>query len=441
MSPYSIHIWVRVLLAATVCALAFSLYGALGLAIAWAACTTLWLYHNLRGIRQFTRALHAQSPNQTISFTNGHGLWAQLLSDIHRRDRVNRKHRTQLHRTVQRFQAAAESMPEAIVLLNKNGRIQWFNHLAIDYFSLSPEHALGSALHKHIANTDCQAFLQAACTSNPQELRFTLNQDNGRMRHIRLIRTAFMQQSELIIAEDISRVEQLQAMRTAFVANVSHELRTPLTVINGFLETLADYPDLPSEQRAQFVALMQNESQRMLNLIHDLMTLSALEDPQQQTAPKAACNISDLVQQIVQDAQRLSAGKHQIIADIEADISLLARERELYQALSNLVFNAVRHAGEGCQIHIGLQRIANPNPYKPPLAQFSVRDTGKGIAPEHLPHLTDRFYRADSGRSRENGGTGLGLAIAKHALANHQASLHIRSELGVGSEFMTQLPT
>ncbi|MDK4591519.1 ATP-binding protein [Kingella kingae] len=137
----------------------------------------------------------------------------------------------------------------------------------------------------------------------------------------------------------------------------------------------------------------------------------------------------------------MSAGKHQIIADIEADISLLARERELYQALSNLVFNAVRHAGEGCQIHIGLQRIANPNPYKPPLVQFSVRDTGKGIAPEHLPHLTDRFYRADSGRSRENGGTGLGLAIAKHALANHQASLHIRSELGVGSEFMTQLPT
>ncbi|MDK4537665.1 histidine kinase dimerization/phospho-acceptor domain-containing protein, partial [Kingella kingae] len=143
----------------------------------------------------------------------------------------------------------------------------------------SPEHALGSALHKHIANADCQAFLQAACTSNPQELRFTLNQDNGRMRHIRLIRTAFMQQSELIIAEDISRAEQLQATRTAFIANVSHELRTPLTVINGFLETLADYPDLPSEQRAQFVALMQNESQRMLNLIHDLMMLSALEDP------------------------------------------------------------------------------------------------------------------------------------------------------------------
>ena len=226
-----------------------------------------------------------------------------------------------------------------------------------------------------------------------------------------------------------------------FAANASHELRTPLTVIHGFLETLAEHPNLPPEQQQQFIRLMQHDCARMRHLVDDLMTLTTLEDPQQQNAPKAACNLSRMAEQIVQDTRHLSAGRHTVAADIAPDIWVAGRESELYQALSNLAFNAVRHNPEPCAVHITLRQVDNPNPYKMPLAEFSVRDEGKGIAAEHLPYLTDRFYRVDAGRSRENGGTGLGLAIAKHALANHQASLHIESSLHHGSEFTAQIPT
>lgn len=440
MSSLFLHIILHLTLLAFVCAIALLLHGVQAAIYAWAIYVSVCLCWHWYNSSRLQRSLHTQHQSPP-TWTLRHSWWAHIFTDIMRRERLHRKHRTRLNRALQRFQEAAESMPEGIVLLNKNGHIEWFNHLATQHFSFSPERALGSPLHKHIAHADARTFLQTAASDVPQEWRLSLPQNNGLVRHIRLIRIAFTRKTQLIISEDISRAEQLQAMRTAFIANVSHELRTPLTIIDGFLETLADHPDLSPTQQQEFIALMQDESSRMLHLINDLMTLSALEDPQQQNAPKAACTLSTLVQQIVVETQRLSAGNHIITSEIEDDIVMAARERELYQALSNLAFNAVRHNDAGCQIHISLQRINNPNPYKPPLARFAVRDTGKGIAAEHLPHLTERFYRADASRNRKNGGTGLGLAIAKHALANHQALLHIDSELGVGSEFATLLPT
>lgn len=273
-----------------------------------------------------------------------------------------------------------------------------------------------------------------------QQTQIELPRQNGLPRSLSLQRLPFMGEAELVLVEDISRRQQLEATRTAFVANVSHELRTPLTVINGFLEMLADYPDLPQEQRLSFVALMQQESTRMLTLINDLLTLSTLED-HGAAAETEPIDLSSLAVQIAQAGQTLSGSRHIIATNIAADVWINGSNHDLYHALSNLMFNAVRYTQDGGEIVLTLTLQDNPNPYKPPLARFAVCDNGPGIAAEHLPHLTDRFYRVDKGRSRESGGTGLGLAIAKHALAHHDSVLEIRSEVGSGSEFAAVFQT
>jgi two-component system phosphate regulon sensor histidine kinase PhoR len=214
---------------------------------------------------------------------------------------------------------------------------------------------------------------------------------------------------------------------------VSHELRTPLTVINGFLETMADMPDLPREQAQQFIGLMQKEGARMQTLLADLLTLSRLESgvPAEQTP----IDLSSLAESLSGDGDTLSAGKHEIHTDIAPDIWISGIYADLYNGLSNLVFNAVRYTPAGGIIRISLQALPSEQPFSLPDVRFAVQDNGPGIAPEHIPHLTERFYRVDKGRSRQSGGTGLGLAIVKHALAEHNSLLHISSTIGEGSEF------
>lgn len=398
-----------------------------------------WLIYHLYHLVRLEQYL--LQPSTFIHTQDDYTLWGQLFHDLARQYRKIDKHRDLLRLSLKRFQAAAHALPNGIIVINSDGKIDWLNQIALEHFQLSPQNALGSPIKKQLWQPECQALLQQPLQANLVETQLTVPQSNGKMRFLRVIRIVLAPQSQLIISEDISRAEQLNNTRTAFVANVSHELRTPLTVINGFLETLADYPDLAHEQRQQFIQLMQNESNRMLNLISDLLTLSALEDPDQQQAQLAPLNLSELCRQIVQEAKHLSGERHTITLNTPTNIWINAHYRDLYQALSNLVFNAVRYTPIGGQIDVVLTLQDNPNPYKLPLVRFAVKDNGVGIAAEHLPHLTDRFYRVDKGRSRDNGGTGLGLAIAKHALANHDAVLEIQSEVGKGSEFATLFQT
>ena len=269
---------------------------------------------------------------------------------------------------------------------------------------------------------------------NSAEIKITLPKNGGISERALLItRAPFQTDEQLLITRDISEAEQLNATRTAFVANVSHELRTPLTVINGFLETMADTPDIPRGQTQQFIGLMQKEGARMQTLLADLLTLSRLESgvPAEQTP----IDLSSLAESLSGDGENLSAGKHQIHADIAPDIWISGIYADLYNGLSNLVFNAVRYTPAGGSIRISLKTLSSAQPFSLPDVCFAVQDNGPGIAPEHIPHLTERFYRVDKGRSRQSGGTGLGLAIVKHALAEHNSLLKINSKLGEGSEF------
>jgi two-component system, OmpR family, phosphate regulon sensor histidine kinase PhoR len=234
----------------------------------------------------------------------------------------------------------------------------------------------------------------------------------------------------LLLCRDVTQAERVETMRRDFVANVSHELRTPLTVLIGFLETVRELKLDPQRVR-DYLAMMDDQAARMHRIIDDLLMLSVLE-----ASPAPALErvrVAPLLARLAADATALSGGKHAIALEGEPHVDLLGAENELASAFGNLVSNAVRYTPAGGAITLYWHDGADG-------ATLTVADTGPGIAPEHLPRLTERFYRVDRSRSRETGGTGLGLAIVKHAVARHQAQLEIESRPGSGSRFTVRFP-
>ena len=245
----------------------------------------------------------------------------------------------------------------------------------------------------------------------------------------------FGDEEHLLLSHDVTGAERVEAMRRDFVANVSHELRTPLTVLAGFLETIQDLK-LDAGRVRDYVSLMAPQAERMKHLIDDLLTLSVLEHaPAPPQSERVA--LRPLLERVRTETEALSGGKHRITLEAAGEHDLLGAEKELASAFINLASNAVRYTPAGGEIRIRWRAgegVAESG------AEFSVEDSGIGIDPDHLPRLTERFYRVDRGRSRETGGTGLGLSIAKHALARHQATLAIDSTPGKGSRFMARFP-
>jgi two-component system, OmpR family, phosphate regulon sensor histidine kinase PhoR len=241
---------------------------------------------------------------------------------------------------------------------------------------------------------------------------------------------------KLLLTRDVTALEQADAMRRDFVANVSHEIRTPLTVLSGFVETLQNLP-LDEAQRSRYLALMAQQAQRMQSLVNDLLTLSKLEGSALPSLQDSS-TVSSLFAQCEQDARALSLGLHSVAHrlhfDCEQDCEVSGVRGELLSAMGNLVNNAVRYSPPGGRIDVRWQVLRDGR------GEFSVTDTGPGIAAQHIPRLTERFYRVDGSRSRESGGTGLGLAIAKHVVQRHGGELRIKSVVGQGATFAFTLP-
>ena len=233
----------------------------------------------------------------------------------------------------------------------------------------------------------------------------------------------------LLVVRDTSKLAHLEHMRRDFVANVSHELRTPLTVIHGYLEML-DADDNP--EWATLLAEMRQQSQRMTRLVEDLLTLSRLDARDE--LPEERVAMQPLLASLAREAEALSGGRHRIVVEDSAGIDLRGSSRDLHSAFSNLLSNAVRYSPDGGEIVVQFLGDADGG------TSLTVRDTGVGIPPEHLPRLTERFYRVSTSRSRDTGGTGLGLAIVKHVLGLHDATLDIESTLGAGSRFRCRFP-
>ena len=398
-----------------------------GATTGWAAFSggvVLLLFHHMKNVDSLTRWLRDPVAGKVPA---GSGAWDYIFSLLYRFERVQSRQHQQLAKTLVRFRQAGRAHPDGVVILDADNRIEWCNDTAESHFDLSLESDGGQPVVNLVRQPEFVAYVEAGDYGQPIELRPTRGGDI--VLSVQII--PYGDAQKLLLSRDITRLEKLETMRRDFVANVSHELRTPLTVLSGFLETIKELKLDPQRSR-DYINLMLEQGRRMERIVDDLLTLSTLE-----SAPSPSLDervrIAPLLERLLAEAQALSGGKHRIVFNAEPGFDLLGAENEIASALGNLVTNAIRYTPDGGEVRLTWRAIAEE-------AEFAVEDSGIGIAPEHIPRLTERFYRVDRGRSRETGGTGLGLAIVKHILNRHQATLDIKSELGKGSRFAARFP-
>jgi two-component system phosphate regulon sensor histidine kinase PhoR len=352
----------------------------------------------------------------TKIFPESAGIWDELYYKIYHLYQRQRKAGKKLKTIVNRFQDSTRALPIAVIVLNSNNEIEWFNQAAEQIFQLQHTYDAGNRINNLIRQSVFTNYLLKRDFMELIELEF-----NHRQLSISI--TPYAHDQFLLTARDITQQRQLDDMRREFVANASHELRTPITVIAGFAEAMCEQADskikVPLEK-------IQQQTVRMQQILDDLIVLARLESKE---APLLhdRVDLEDLVRHIYNDAIVLDHERHKINISTQP-ASIMGNSIELQMAITNLVTNAIRYTPENGVINLFVS-IDDDG------VHIGVEDTGIGIMPEHIGRLTERFYRVDSGRSKEQGGTGLGLAIVKHVLDRHNASLHIHSVPGQGSLF------
>jgi len=356
------------------------------------------------------------------------GLWGELFDRLYRYQKHQRLTQQRLRTTLQRIQESSEAMRDSVVMLDRHGDLEWWNSAAERMLGLKPQLDRGQHITNLLRDPRFVDYFHSRDYREPLTLPSPINESLILQFQI----TLYGDDERLVMARDITRLHRLEQMRRDFVANVSHELRTPLTVLAGYLETYEDMAGQLPPRMGRGLSQMKAQTDRMQNLVNDLLMLSRLEIDQggRDDAPLAMDAMLEAVQD---DAAALSEGRHAISVEIEEPRPLIGSEKEIRSALSNLAFNAVRYAGD--DRHIVLRWRPHGEG-----ASLEVEDDGEGIDPVHLPRLTERFYRVDKGRSTATGGTGLGLAIVKHVLLRHGARLEIASRPGRGTTFRCLFP-
>lgn len=343
----------------------------------------------------------------------GRGSWEPLLYGLHQMQMRNKKRRKELGNLIKRFRSGAESLPDAVVLITEEGAIFWCNGLAQQLLNLRWPDDNGQNILNLLRYPEFSRYLSARDFSRP--LNLVLNSG----RHLELRVMPYSKKQLLMVARDVTQMHQLEGARRSFFANVSHELRTPLTVLKGYMEMM---DQLEGSAQEKALHTMREQTQRMESLVNQLLTLSRIEASPQGPL-RETVDVPLMLRVVEQEAQALSRGRQTLHFEVEQGLKVFGSEEQLRSAVSNLVYNAVNHTPEGTAITVRWQRA-------PGGALFSVEDDGPGIAPQHIPRLTERFYRVDKARSRQTGGSGLGLAIVKHAVSHHDSRLEISSEPG-----------
>lgn len=408
-----------------ICLIVWAIEDAETALIAFAISITLYLFNHLFWINKLLTWYNKPSLS---TIPQGNGIWEDVFATIYHEQRKHSRSQSQLSSALDRFRHAASALPDGVVLLDDDNKIEWCNKPAELQLGLSFKQDLGQPIVYLLRNTEFTKYLEHHVDIDPVKLKSWINPEVT--LEIRLV--AFGSNQKLLISRDVSQSEKLDLMRRDFIANVSHEMRTPLTVVGGFLETLEDMDGAIPETTRGYFTMMQDQTNRMRLLIEDLLALSQLESGA--TAPdEAELDVNALINMIMNEAKGLSNGRHTITLDADPTLALVASSQELHSAFSNLVSNAIRYTPEGGAIALKWE-VRNHE------AVFSVTDTGLGIEQKHIDRLTERFYRVDRSRSRDTGGTGLGLSIVKHILSRHQARLEIQSEPGKGSTFSAVFP-
>ncbi|HEV8019509.1 MAG TPA: phosphate regulon sensor histidine kinase PhoR [Steroidobacteraceae bacterium] len=391
-----------------------------GLAAALAVHLT-WVLVNLFRLEWWLRHRgYADPPNVG-------GVWGEIIAQIvrlHRRKRFHKQRFVQLMRQLQRSTAA---LPNGVVILNAQREIVWFNRMAARLLNLRRTGDLGLRIEHLLREPQFVRYLAGKDYSNPVVIRPTTGEDC----YLSMQVAPYGDGQLLLLVSDVSRQMRLEAVRRDFVANASHELRSPLTVISGYLETLGQDAVLEADLQGP-IAEMRRQAERMTAIIRDLLELSRLEESDAVSGGKPI-DVAALLALLRQDVLARPEHPRDVRVRVDSAAQLIGDEPEIHSAFSNLVDNAAKYTPAEGSIEMRW-RVDEDG------GHFAVSDTGMGIPPEHIPRLTERFYRVDAGRSRATGGSGLGLAIVKHVLQRHGATLEVQSTLGAGSTFTCHFP-
>ncbi len=403
----------------------------------------VWLIWDSWRLSQFDQQL--RNAQAGLPLQESSGMWGQFTQRVRHLLRTRDQQLVQSDQRLQDFLSAIQASPNGVLLLDAQNRIEWCNQTGAQLLELDAQRDVMQHITNLVRAPEFAEYLQEGDFSHdvifetarstaqkPKRLAAQLHRYGSNVQgNISRL---------LMLVQDITALELAEAQRRDFVANVSHEIRTPLTVLSGFVETLQNLP-LDEAQRSRYLGLMQEQSQRMQSLVSDLLTLSRLEAS---PAPSFETSLpaGQLMAQLERDARAMlqvmdlpGSNTHRLHFVCEVNqLQLLGDSTELLSAAGNLVQNALRYTPPGGSVDVSLRLLPDDR------VEFAVQDSGAGIAPEHVPRLTERFYRVDRSRSRESGGTGLGLSIVKHVVQRHGGELRISSELGKGSRFVFTLP-
>jgi two-component system phosphate regulon sensor histidine kinase PhoR len=355
------------------------------------------------------------------------GLWGDVVALVVRLHRRKKYHKQRLIETFRELRRSTASMPDGVVTLNAENEIIWMNRMAGELLGLRRRGDAGLRIGNLIRHPDFQRYLAADQHSQPVVIQPVVSVDQWLSMQL----VPYGEGQKLLFVRDVTRQNRLETMRRDFVANASHELRSPLTVISGYLETLASDPGIDAEL-APPLREMRRQAERMTAIVNDLLVLSRLEADEGEVGG-APVDVAAMLAVLRKDAEARPQRPGEVTLTVESDQQLIGDEGQLLSAFGNLVDNAAKYTPAGGRI--GLRWWTDDDG-----GHVSVTDSGIGIAAEHLPRLTERFYRVDAGRARSTGGSGLGLAIVKHALQNHGASLTVESVEGRGSTFTCHFP-
>jgi two-component system phosphate regulon sensor histidine kinase PhoR len=409
------------------------LVGAIGAAIGgfigqlgWgiAGALALGLTRQLVNLRQFDRWLrdrNRRDPPDAI------GLWGDLVSlvsRLHRRKQFHKQRVLRLFRELRRWTA---SMPDGVVALNPQREIVWFNRKAGELLGLRRKTDFGLQIGSLVRVPEFARYLEDGNFSSGLRVYPRI----GETLCLEFQGVPYGDGQTFLLVRDVTRQAHLETMRKDFVANASHELRSPLTVIAGYLETLALDEALPADLRLP-LGEMRRQAERMTAIIADLLELSRLEASDEQVVG-SPIDVVALLALLRKDAVSHDAGRHAIDLRVESPEGLMGDPGLIHSAFFNLFDNALKYTPAGGAITLRWWTDKQGG-------HFAVTDTGPGISEEHVPRLTERFYRVDAGRTREAGGSGLGLAIVRHVMQRHGGTLKVESVEGRGSTFSCHFP-
>ncbi len=409
------------------------------LAITWAVgslvgypyqlLTLVLLAMVVRHLRQRSKALAWMgSEDGGLPPPEGDGTWAEMFDALYELQKANAVERQRLVNSIEYFERSFSAMPDAVIILDSEWRIDWCNRAANQWLGIQAPRDFGQYLLNLLRQP---AFVRYISQRKFDESYFIPSPRNPAVE-LELRFSRFGNNEHMLFARDVTKVRQLDQMRRDFTDNVSHELRTPLTVITGYLETLQDQRGLIDARLHRALDQMAAQGERMKSLITDIIWLSRLESVPLDI-DEIPLNVRELAESLQREALEVANEQRDIAIVVDDDWLLQGSHKELYSAFSNLVFNAIKYTPAEAKITLIWQKTNFG-------ATFTVKDAGPGIPPEHLSRLTERFYRVENSRATASGGTGLGLAIVKHIMQRHGGELRVSSILGLGSSFVCHFP-